>query len=76
MKKINMSKDARIATYQRVSEMFLWCIDHFGLPGARWIYGRDTDGFLGKDIICSSMEMGMFVFTNDDDALVFKLIWS
>lgn len=49
-----------------------WCFNQFGEPGDRWAYGKKPNFFSGG-LINHPGEIEYFIFSNLEDATIYKL---
>ena len=78
MQRVNVwGPGERFVTYYDVEKAFYWCMKNLGTPGegARWQYGKSAPNFMGSDFISSPMEIDYFEFANDEDLLIFRLVF-
>jgi hypothetical protein len=66
-------------TIHEMHNLFMWCMDHFGYPGAepgcRWWYGKEPD-WVGSTICSGPFDIEWIDFYDAKDATVFLLRWS
>ena len=72
--KISYASLPGIVTIDDYYRAYRWCQARLGQPGSGgWQYGRDSENYLGGNILSGPEDIDYIKFDNEEDAIAFKL---